>query len=65
MAKIETTLEDYLKSQIPIAVKDFRLRAEVVEGGVKFYIHPQDVSGDTLDYKVTGNSLECVTQTLD
>lgn len=62
--KVETTFENYLKSQLDASI-DFRLRAEVVEGGVKFYIHPQDVNGDTLDYLVSGNNLECVTETID
>jgi hypothetical protein len=62
--KIETTFEEYLRSQYSKAI-DFHIRAEVNEQGVEFYIHPQDVNGDTLDYRVNGNTLECVTETLD
>lgn len=63
--KIKTTFEDYLRSEIPTAIKDFRIRATVVNNQVQFYIHPQDVNGETLDYLVVGNSLECISETLD
>lgn len=57
---VKTSFEDYLKSQLDKTC-DFRIRAEMVDGHPKFYIHPMNVDGDTLDYLVSGNQLECVT----
>ncbi len=60
-----TTLEDYLKANIKEGC-EFRLVIKnSVDGNVEtpeFYIHPLNRNGDTLDYKVSGNVLECVSQ---
>lgn len=55
------TFEEYLRKNFnrenPNAVIDHVLRANVVHGKLSFYIHPQSVDGDTLDFIVDGNAL--------
>lgn len=52
------TLEEYLKAEYQKGAIDHALRAHVDESGsVSFYIHPLNVSGNTVDYVVAGNSL--------
>lgn len=47
----EKTLHAYLRRNIKAGVIDFSIRAEMQPGDtVKFYIHPESVSGDTEDY---------------
>ncbi len=51
------TLEAYLRKNIDNIAIDHAIRAEVIDGLVTFYIHPAQVSGDTLDFVVKGNTL--------
>ena len=52
------TLEQYFRSANANGVIDHSLRAQVDgEGKVTFYIHPAQISGETLDFKVEGNLL--------
>jgi hypothetical protein len=52
------TLETYLTMNYDRDVIDHTLRCvKGPNGEVEFYIHPADVSGDTLDFRVTGNIL--------
>lgn len=53
-----TSLEHYLRWNIERGVIDHQLRASVDnEGRVNFYIHPDGVDGDTLDFQCDFNSL--------
>lgn len=59
---VETTFEDYLRSQMIQGI-DFRIRVITrMDGKLVFYIHPLEKDGETLDFMVEGNKLECVTQ---
>ena len=51
------TLEEYLADNCRRGVIDFAIRADNTTGKVTFYIHPTNVSGDTLDFAVKGNNL--------
>lgn len=57
------TLEDYLRKcweggeWKPGNAIDHALRHEVVDGEVRFYIHPSSVSGPTVNFTVKGNQL--------
>lgn len=52
------TLETYLTDAERAGVIDHRLRVQRGPNGeVRFYIHPSDVDGKTLDFEVRGNSL--------
>lgn len=51
------TFEDYLRKNYDNIIIDHALRAEIVDDQVRFYIHPAQVSGDTLDFVVKGNTL--------
>lgn len=57
------TLEDYFRKQTVVYVGkvypaiDHSLRCEIFDGGVRFYIHPANSSGDTLNFEVHGNTL--------
>lgn len=52
------TLDRYLTDNWARGVIDHVLRAHVNDKGVlTFYIHPQGVDGDTLDFLVEGNTL--------
>jgi hypothetical protein len=53
------TLEQYFKLHEGKAV-DFSLRIENRDGGWLFYIHPQNVDGETWDFRVYGNVLRCI-----
>lgn len=53
------TLETYLRQNHSRHVIDHALRVNVSANGmVTFYIHPQGVDGDTLDFTVVGDSLQ-------
>lgn len=61
---LRLTLEEYFRKQFatqrtgePYQVIDHALRCEFAEGVVRFYIHPANVSGDTVDFEVRGNVL--------
>lgn len=55
------TLEDYLENNHTEGIIDHVLRAELNgEGKITFYIHPQGRDGETLDFEVTGNSLDLI-----
>ncbi|MFN6485436.1 MULTISPECIES: hypothetical protein [unclassified Nostoc] len=57
------TLENYFQLHDGIAI-DFSLRIQKDQNNqYSFYIHPQDVDGETWDFKVIGNFLECTTST--
>lgn len=62
-----TTLEDYLKANIKEGC-EFRLVIKnSIDGNMEtpeFYIHPMNRNGDTLDYRVTANGLECVSRVM-
>lgn len=51
------TLESYLRENFNDATIDYRMRAEVRDGKVWFYIHPLGKDGITLDFFVSGNAL--------
>lgn len=52
------TLEQYLKTNCERQVTDHSIRAEIgTDGNPRFYIHPANVSGETLDFVVTKNQL--------
>lgn len=56
------SLEEYLRMNAyrndPHGIIDHSIRA-IIDGdkGIRFYIHPQNVNGDTLDFWVIGNEL--------
>lgn len=52
------TLEQYFRDDIERQAIDHALRARINEKDeVVFYVHPHGVNGDTLDFKVQGNTL--------
>lgn len=53
------TLEEYLvKNSWPNKVCiDHSLRVQIDDEGVRFYIHPSGVDGDTENFEVDGNIL--------
>ncbi len=52
------TLEEYLKSNCDRQIIDHLIRAEIGnDGKPRFYIHPANASGETLDFVVTKNQL--------
>jgi hypothetical protein len=52
------TLEEYFLDNFKNNIIDFSLRATPnLHGGFDFYIHPANVSGDTLDFIVKNNQL--------
>ena len=52
------TLSQYLEDNIKECVIDHTIRARKDDyGNIVFYIHPANVSGDTLDFIVDGNKL--------
>lgn len=54
-------LEEYLKTNCAAGVIDHSIRAEIgKDGNPRFYIHPANVSGETLDFVVTKNQLHPV-----
>lgn len=50
------TLEEFIRENVARGVIDFDMRATVVDDVVSFYIHPEATSGDTLDFRVVGNT---------
>lgn len=61
MVRHRMTLEQYLKSNCERQVIDHAIRAEIgKDGNPRFYIHPANVSGETLDFVVTKNQLHPV-----
>ena len=60
--KIDLTFEQYLRSQLSQSI-DFKLRVLTnKDGDLVFYIRPDSVDGDTLDFLVDGNALDCVSE---
>ncbi|MEH1887427.1 hypothetical protein [Nostoc sp.] len=56
-------LENYFQLHDGKAI-DFRIRTQKDQNNqYSFCIHPQDVDGETWDFKVIGNFLECTTST--
>ena len=56
------TLAQYLAENAARHVIDHALRASVdIDGKVTFYIHPNSVEGETLDFEANGNVLQAVT----
>ena len=51
------TLETYLRRMFSGNAIDHAMRAHVGSAGVRFYVHPQNTSGPTLDFEVRGNTL--------
>ena len=52
------TLQQYFEENCARQVIDHALRADIApDGTVSFYIHPQNVDGDTLNFVVDGNQL--------
>jgi hypothetical protein len=61
----QQTLFDYLKKDIDRGVIDHSLRAEyVADGVIKFYIHPENVGGETPTFFVKGNQIASHVQAL-
>ena len=55
------TFEQYLKVNCTDGNIDHSLRAQIgSDGHPRFYIHPSNVSGETLDFVVTDNQLHPV-----
>lgn len=50
-------LEHYLLKEMDEGKIDFHLRVTKTNDGLEFYIHPQNASGETLDFWVEGNRL--------
>lgn len=51
-------LQQYLQGNLDRNVIDHALRAHSMEDGrIHFYIHPDGVDGDTLDFIVDGNQI--------
>ena len=51
-------LEKYLKECSEKGIIDFTLRVSTdTSDGMAIYIHPSNVSGKTIDFKVNGNDL--------
>jgi len=52
------TLEDYFKDENKKSgAIDHSLRCCILDEQVFFYIHPQDRDGDSLDFRIDGNTL--------
>jgi hypothetical protein len=52
------TLEQYLRDELANSgAIDFSLRASVSDGSVRFYIHPTNRAGMTVDFEIKGNTL--------
>jgi hypothetical protein len=51
------TLGQYLYEHHKRQAIDFRLRVSEQDGVMRFYIHPHDRSGETVDFYVVGNLL--------
>jgi hypothetical protein len=52
------TLERYLRKAIIEGKIDHAIRASIsAKGNVVFYLHPQGKDGDTLDFRVEGNTV--------
>lgn len=59
------TLEEYLRKnamrQDPHPVIDHSIRCIVdLDKGIRFYIHPQNANGDTIDFWVNANKLTTI-----
>lgn len=52
------TLEKYFRECNKNKVIDHALRTTVTKDRVRFYIHPINANGDTLDFEVSGNILK-------
>ena len=50
-------LEQYFRECDKNRIIDHALRVTVSQNSVKFYIHPINANGDTLDFEVKGNGL--------
>jgi hypothetical protein len=62
----QKTLETYLRENYEKGVIDHAIRARVDHrGNVRFYIHPHSVTGDTLDFEVSSNSLAPLGREID
>lgn len=62
-----TTFQQYLEANTNHDGCEFRLVVKNCPDETtrpEFYIHPLNRDGDTLDYKVSGNSLECTTRVI-
>ena len=53
------TLEEFFQRHQNKAV-DYSLRVETQNGKFRFYIHPQNVNGETWDFELEGNQLKCI-----
>lgn len=52
------TIEEYLASFLQEGVIDHHLRvSRDINGGLRFYIHPLEAGGETLDFYVIENSV--------
>lgn len=66
---VTTTLEEYLHSELGFdsisgltKTGEFLIHVQASKNGTDFYIRPLDKDGDTLDYEVVGNTLECTSE---
>lgn len=51
-------LENFFRANFNDLVIDYSIRVQVeMDGAVTFYIRPQDKNGETLDFRVMGNTL--------
>lgn len=56
--KLEINLEDFFRSNFDDLMIDYSIRVQIeLNGEVTFYIRPQDKDGETLDFRVMGNTL--------
>ena len=60
-SNINGGLESYFRENNAKNIIDYHLRVSIENDIVKFYIHPQNIGGDTLDYEVNGNKLKLIT----
>jgi hypothetical protein len=58
---LDTSLEEYFDSTNDI---DFALRVDRSSSRTRFYIRPMHGDGETLDFTVVGNGLNCATHRL-
>ena len=57
---MKTTLAEYLLENFKQDVIEHTLRVYVSDEQICFYIHPANVSGQTLDFVVKENSVELI-----
>lgn len=60
--KINVSLEEYLADGNKAGVDEFTVRFVEGQDRLTFYIRPTNQNGETLNFAVDGNSVECVSE---